>query len=88
MKLAPIADRVAAGIEAPVVVSSYVDGRCHNAQRGTYGHECGKPAVWVGRKFVFESYLWGQKFVFESGFCDDCRHHGDEAKAFSDWRPF
>ena len=24
------------------------DGLCHNANRGTYGHECGKPAEWLG----------------------------------------
>ena len=24
------------------------DGKCHNAEPGTYGHECGKPAAWIG----------------------------------------
>jgi len=29
--------------------SSYAtDGKCHNAEPGTYGHECGKPAAWIG----------------------------------------
>ena len=26
------------------------DGKCHNAEPGTYGHECGKPATWIGGK--------------------------------------
>lgn len=51
------------------------DGRCHNAQRGTYGHECGEPAVWLGTKAS----------GFQSGFCDRCRTHGDEATGFVAW---
>lgn len=26
------------------------DGRCHNTEPGTYGHECGQPATWIGIK--------------------------------------
>ena len=52
------------------------DGKCHNAERGTYGHECGKPATWLGTD---------QKSGFISGFCDACKTNGYEArgKAFS-----
>jgi len=54
------------------------DGRCHNAQAGTFGHECGKPAVWVGTRAD----------GFQCGFCDDCRQRGHEARAYVSWRPF
>lgn len=52
-----------------------VDGLCHNAQIGTYGHECGKPATWIGTK----ASGW------QSGFCDDCKEHGDERRSFIAW---
>lgn len=59
-----------------MAANSYAtDGRCHNAQRGTFNHECGKPAVWLGTKAS----------GFQSGFCDWCRHHGDEAVEFKTW---
>jgi len=51
------------------------DGLCHNANHGTYGHECGKPAVWLGRK----------SSGFESGFCDRCKRGGDEARDMAQW---
>lgn len=46
------------------------DGRCHNANVGTYGHECGKPAAWIGET----------RNGFRSGFCGDCKETGDEAR--------
>lgn len=52
------------------------DGRCHNSEPGTYGHECGKPATWLG--ITHDG--------FASGFCDHCRQHGHEAKAVSEWK--
>jgi hypothetical protein len=64
------------------------DGRCHNAELGTYGHECGKPAVWVGRKMAPACPGLGlpKPYPFECGFCEDCRREGYEARAYSDWR--
>lgn len=57
-------------------LTSYAtDGKCHNANNGTFGHECGKPAVWIGIK----------KNGFRSGFCDHCRQYGDEAKLCINW---
>lgn len=53
-----------------------MDGKCHNAEPGTYGHECGKSAPWIGTT----------KSGFEAGFCDDCKRHGYEAKAIVVWR--
>lgn len=52
-----------------------LDGKCHNAEPGTYGHECGKPATWLGVKTN----------GFASGFCDHCKEHGWEAKPFTKW---
>lgn len=51
------------------------DGRCHNAEPGTYGHECGKRATWVGTKAS----------GFRSGFCDPCKKDGHEARACVAW---
>lgn len=57
-------------------MSSYsLDGKCHNAEPGTFGHECGKPAEWIGEKAN----------GFKSGFCSKCRVQGYEAKAFLKW---
>jgi hypothetical protein len=46
------------------------DGRCHNSEPGTFGHECGKPAEWIGTK----------PSGFRTGFCARCKEHGAEAK--------
>lgn len=53
-----------------------LDGVCHNAEPGTYGHECGKPAKWLGT----------DRNGFTSGFCDDCKVDGYEARRMTDWR--
>jgi len=52
------------------------DGKCHNAEPGTYGHECGRPALWIGTK----------RSGFRSGFCDACRRHGYEARVIVAWQ--
>ena len=51
------------------------DGICHNAEPGTYGHECSKPAVWLG------TTAGG----FRSGFCDFCKRNGWEARGMKEW---
>lgn len=51
------------------------DGKCHNAEPGHYGHECGKPATWLGI----------QPTGFASGFCDDCKVRGYERRGFPCW---
>ena len=51
------------------------DGLCHNAEPGTYGHECGKPAAWLGTT----------PGGFRSGFCDECKRNGYEARGMKDW---
>lgn len=54
------------------------DGKCHNSEPGTYGHECGKPAKWVGTKAS----------GFQSGFCEDCKKSGYEARPVVAWEQY
>jgi hypothetical protein len=59
-------------------MNSYAtDGRCHNAEPGTYGHECGKPAKWIGTS---------AKSGHVSGFCQDCKDRGYEARHYGQWK--
>lgn len=53
------------------------DGKCHNAEPGTFNHECGKPALYIGTK----------ENGFRSGFCARCYAWGFEAKACVSWEP-
>jgi hypothetical protein len=58
--------------------------RCHNAQHGTFGHECGRPATWTAQKVAAAIPGLGinEPYIFESSFCDDCREFGHEAQAY------
>ncbi len=56
-------------------MSYATDGKCHNAEPGTFGHECGKPAKWIGTTAS----------GYACGFCDECRKHGYEAKPVKTW---
>ncbi len=47
------------------------DGKCHNAEPGTFNHECGRPAEFIGYKST----------GYASGFCAACKQHGFEAKS-------
>ncbi len=51
------------------------DGRCHNANPGTYGHECGRARTWIGI----------QPSGFRQGFCDRCKADGYEARTVTQW---
>lgn len=53
------------------------DGLCHNSNRGTFNHECGKPALWIGTN----ASGW------QCGFCDDCKEHGHESSKMVTWTP-
>ena len=55
------------------------DGKCHNAAPGTYGHECGKPAAWLGRMYADSDKAYG--------FCDRCKRYGHEARKMAVWEP-
>ena len=46
------------------------DGKCHNANAGTFGHECRKPATWLATN----------SRGFTMGVCDRCKTEGDEAR--------
>lgn len=59
-------------------MSYATDGKCHNAQPGTFGHECEKPAQWLGTKAN----------GFQSGFCDACKCDGYEARPVTTWAPY
>lgn len=61
-------------------MSYATDGRCHNSEPGTFNHECGKPAVWIGTKVGEDGK------TFESGFCDRCKREGYEARRYKVWR--
>lgn len=64
-------------MSAVTAVNSYAtDGKCHNAEPGTYGHECGKPATWIGTT--------GGGFA--SGYCADCKANGTEARLCVEWK--
>ena len=54
-------------------MSYATDGKCHNAEPGSFNHECNKPAVWIGTKAN----------GFQSGFCDHCKRHGFEARGYT-----
>ena len=57
------------------MMSYATDGVCHNAEPGTYGHECMKRAAWIGTS----------RTGFRSGFCDDCKQHGYERHGMASW---
>jgi hypothetical protein len=65
-------------------------GKCHNAQHGSYGHECGKPATWIASRPAKAipglDYYPAPGTLFETGFCDECKEHGDERHGFTNWR--
>lgn len=52
--------------------------RCTNANHGTFNHECGKPAVWIG------THASGHRQYF----CLDCKDNGDEARSVKTWEAF
>lgn len=52
------------------------DGLCHDSEPGTFNHECGRPAKWLG---VTAAGFW-------SGYCDHCKQHGHEAKRVVRWQ--
>lgn len=51
------------------------DGKCHNSEPGTFNHECGKPANWIGTNAN----------GFKSGFCSECKESGYEARTVVRW---
>ena len=60
-----------------------LSGECNNAQPGTFGHECGKPATWVGTIASVAT----TDGVFHGCFCDDCKERGWEAREVKVWTP-
>jgi hypothetical protein len=59
-----------------VEINTYAtDGRCHNAEPGTFNHECGKPATFIGIR----------SDGFASGFCEAYKSKGWEASRYTHW---
>lgn len=56
--------------------------RCMNAEPGTFGHECGKSAKWIGTK---HSTITKGEF-FHATFCDECKECGWERHGVIEWR--
>jgi len=70
---------VAVPLRAEDALNLYaVDGLCHNAEPGTYGHECGRPATWLGLQPTAAGWI---------GFCDACKAGGTEARQSIEWAP-
>ncbi len=51
------------------------DGICHNANVGSFNHECGGAATWIGTSAS------GSR----SGYCNNCKEHGDEGVRCVAW---
>lgn len=49
------------------------DGKCHSAPRGSYGHECSKPATHIGTN----ANAW------RTGICSECLAAGIETAGFT-----
>ena len=64
------------GTYEDVEINTYATDRlCHNAEPGTFNHECGKPATFIGTRAD----------GFASGFCDACKTNGSEASRCTHW---
>jgi hypothetical protein len=64
------------GAYEDVAINTYaIDGLCHNAEPGTFNHECGKPATFIGTRAD----------SFTSGFCDACKANGWEPSRYTQW---
>lgn len=61
--------------EKPYGICSDGTARCINAEPGTFNHECGKPAEWIGT----------MANGFRSCFCSSCKSRGSEARAVQHW---
>lgn len=52
--------------------------RCVNAEPGTYGHECSKPATCIGADAETGA---------QACFCDDCAMNGSEGRRYANLQP-
>lgn len=51
--------------------------RCVNAEPGTFGHECGKPAVFIGTNTISGT---------QGCFCAACKEIGYDASPYGQWQ--
>lgn len=59
--------------------------KCSNAEPGTFNHECGKPAQWLGGKPAQFPDMADSRGLFWAAFCDKCKKHGHEARRITEW---
>jgi hypothetical protein len=52
--------------------------KCQNAEPGTYGQECAKPAQWTATN----------KQGHNAAFCEQCKSTGTEAKRYGNWTEY
>ena len=64
------------GYSRPVAALGGLWPRCVNAEPGTFGHECGQPAAFIGTKIATGA---------QASFCADCKELGHEARGFGEW---
>ena len=50
--------------------------RCVNAEPGTFGHECGAPAIFIGTRIEGGT---------DASFCAECKEQGHEARRYGGW---
>lgn len=60
------------------------NAKCGNSEPGTFNHECGAPATWVGLK---KSELT-KSGIFYAAFCDMHKERGWDRSGVIEWRPF
>lgn len=60
--------------------------KCTNAEAGTFNHECGKPAKWLGGKPAKFADMADHRGMYWTAFCDGCKRHGHEARGITEWR--
>ena len=53
------------------------DGKCHASPAGSYNHECGKPAEFLGTT----------RNGFQSGYCGECKRRNIETQDVVTWAP-
>ncbi len=55
--------------------------KCTNSEPGTFNHECGRPARWLGVK----NSTLEPGTTYRQAFCDRCKKDGAEARGVLAW---
>lgn len=65
------------GYSRPYTLLGRLWPRCVNAEPGTFGHECGTPALFIGTR---------PAIGFQACFCADCKERGQDARQYGHWQ--